>query len=357
MKNLIVFTGGGTAGHVLPNFPLIEKFLSENWEVHYIGSKDGIEKKIIRENFSNIKYHEITCDKLRRYLTYKHLFVPFKLMYGLCEAISILRKLKPKLIFSKGGFVSVPVSVAAWILRIPIVVHESDYSVGLANKLVFPFAKLIAVSFNKSIYNSKYNHKMVEVGPLIRKSFLDIKKLENIEINFADKNKKTILIMGGSLGAKSINHCIYQNFEALTEKYNIIHICGGNNLSNFEYKNNSYYVFEYLNQGLSYLISISDLVISRAGINSIWEILMLKKPNILIPLSKAQSRGDQIENAQYFKNLNVCAIINDQNINFNTLNNSIEEIFNNYDVYLKNINNLNLQLGDTKLYDEISKLL
>jgi UDP-N-acetylglucosamine--N-acetylmuramyl-(pentapeptide) pyrophosphoryl-undecaprenol N-acetylglucosamine transferase len=357
VKNLIVFTGGGTAGHVLPNFPLIEKFLSEKWEVHYIGSKDGIEKKIINENFANIQYHEITCDKLRRYLTYKHFFVPFKLMYGLCEAISILRKLKPKLIFSKGGFVSVPVSLAAWILRTPIVIHESDYSIGLANKVVFPFAKLIAVSFNKSIYNPKYNQKMIEVGPLIRKSFLDITKPENLEINFVDKDKKTILIMGGSLGAKNINNCVYQNFQALKEKYNIIHICGGNNLPNFEYSKNSYYVFEYLNQGLSYLIFISDLIISRAGINSIWEIVMLKKPNILIPLSKAHSRGDQIENGQYFKNLNVSKIIDDQDINFNTLNHAIEEIFNNYDVYLKNINNLNLQLGDTKLYDEISKLL
>jgi UDP-N-acetylglucosamine--N-acetylmuramyl-(pentapeptide) pyrophosphoryl-undecaprenol N-acetylglucosamine transferase len=353
VNNLIVFTGGGTAGHVLPNFPLIERFLSENWSVHYIGSNDGIEKKIIEENFPNIEYHGITCDKLRRYLTYKHLFVPFKLAYGLFEAISLLKRLNPRLIFSKGGFVSVPVSIAARILGIPIVVHESDYSIGLANKLVFPFAKLIAVSFSKSIYDSKYRQKMVEVCPLIRESFFDLKKPQDMRIDFSNKNKKTILIMGGSLGAKSINNFVYQNFDELTKKYNIIHICGKKNLPNFQFTNDSYYVFEYLNDGLSYLISISDLVISRAGVNSIWEILMLKKPSILIPLSKAQSRGDQIENAKYFENLKVTRVLNDESINFNTLNDVIEEIFNNYDVYLQNINNLNLQLGSAKLYDEI----
>jgi UDP-N-acetylglucosamine--N-acetylmuramyl-(pentapeptide) pyrophosphoryl-undecaprenol N-acetylglucosamine transferase len=356
MNKKIVFTGGGTAGHVLPSFPLIEKFLADGFEVHYIGSKDGIEKELLAKNFPDVKYHGITCDKLRRYITYKHFFMPFKLSYGFSEALFLLHKLKPAVVFSKGGFVSVPVAILAWILRIPIIVHESDYSVGLANKLVFPFAKLIAVSFSKELYSSKYHRNMIHVGPLIRKSFLSTKCPENINIYFPDKEKKTIMIMGGSLGAKSINSFVYNNLPELTEKFNVIHICGRGN-KKYGLENSSYFAFEYLNEGISYLMSVSDLIVSRAGVNSIWEILLMKKPNILIPLSIKQSRGDQIENAHYFEKLSVSKVINDENLNAESLIHQIEEIFNNYQVYLKSIEQLNLQLGQEVLYEEILKLL
>lgn len=352
MNNKIVFTGGGTAGHVLPNFPLIERFLEKNWEIHYIGSKDGIEKNLIEKNFPNIKYYGITCDKLRRYLTYKHLFVPFRLGYGFGEALFLLRKLKPKLVFSKGGFVSVPISMAAWFLRIPIVVHESDYSVGLANKLVFPLAKLIAVSFDKSNYHKLYQHKMIQVGPLIRKSFLNKDCPESMDIYFPNQNKKTILIMGGSLGAKSINLLVYNYLAELTEKYNIIHICGKGNVRK-SLQNAHYFVFEYLDDGIQYLMKISDMIISRAGANSIWEILLSGKPNILLPLSKKQSRGDQIENAYYFEKLGVSRVIEEENFNFEFLMHEIEGIFNKYIIYLKNIEKLDLNLGDETLFENI----
>jgi UDP-N-acetylglucosamine--N-acetylmuramyl-(pentapeptide) pyrophosphoryl-undecaprenol N-acetylglucosamine transferase len=352
----IVFTGGGTAGHVLPNFPLIERFIANNWEIKYVGSKDGIESKIVQENFPNIEYKGITCDKLRRYVTYKHLFVPFKLSYGLFEAIRFLRKVRPKLIFSKGGFVSVPVCFAGWILGIPIVTHESDYSVGLANRIIFPMSKLIGVSFDKSIYGSGFKKRMIQVGPLIRQSFIDKKKPDNMVIDFADKSKKTLLFMGGSIGAQSINLFIESNLKVLTDRFNIIHIRGKKN--SFALKSSeSYKVFDYLNDGLSYLISISDLVVSRAGANSIWETLILKKPMILIPLSKKSSRGDQIENAEYFKKLGVVEVLEDDSLNLETLNALIEEIFNKYNLYLSRIANLDLCLGDEKLYEAIMNLI
>ncbi len=350
----IVFTGGGTAGHVLPNFPLIERFLKDKWTVYYIGSKDGIEKKIIEENFQNkVQYFGITCDKLRRYGTYKHLFMPFKLAYGFFEALHLLQKLKPDIVFSKGGFVSVPIVLSAWLLRKKIVVHESDYSVGLANKLVFPMANLIALSFDISLYNKKYYQKMMQVGPLIRSSFLEKKNIFNID--FSDKNKKSLLILGGSLGAKNINETIYRNIDELTSKFNVIHVCGNGNLPSFstEKYNHSYYVFEFLNEGISHLMSISDLIISRAGVNSIWEILMMKKPSILIPLSAKKSRGDQIDNARYFNALNITKVIQDDDLNFHILMQEVNEIFQNYQFFCDEIEKNNFKLGDEALYKRI----
>ena len=352
MRNIIVFTGGGTAGHVLPNFPIISRFLENNWEVHYIGSKDGMEKNLIERNFPNIKYHGITCDKMRRYVTYKHLFVPFKLGYGLLEAFLLLKKLKPRVLFSKGGFVSVPASIASWFLKIPIIAHESDYSVGLANKLIFPLAKLIAVSFEKSHYGKRYQNKMFQVGPLTRKAFFNNECPANINICFPDPNKKTILIMGGSTGAKNINLLVYNYLFELIEKFNIIHICGKGNIRE-NLQSAHYFVFEYLDDGLQYLLKISDLIISRAGANSIWEILLTGKPNILLPLSVQQSRGDQIENARYFEKLGVSRVLQEENLTFESLIHEIEEIFNNYEIYLHDIKRLDLTLGDEILYKKI----
>ncbi len=357
MKNKsIVFTGGGTAGHVLPNFPLIDRFLSEGWTVSYVGSKDGIEKELIEKNFPQIKYYGVTCDKLRRYMTWRHFAMPFKLTYGFFETFFLLKKINPDVIFSKGGFVSVPVVLCGKLLKKKIIVHESDYSVGLANKISFPFVDLIAVSFDVSLYDSKYHKKMIQVGPLIRKSFLEKKNI--FDINFSDNQKKTLLVMGGSLGAKNINNTIYNNINNLVEQFNVIHICGKNNLPNFDVEKyrGQYYIFEYLNEGISYLMSISDLIVSRAGVNSIWEILLMKKPAILIPLSAKNSRGDQIHNAKYFEKMNVVDVISDDELNFNILNEKIGLVLANSEKYSNAIEKMNLGLGDERLFEEIMKI-
>ena len=354
----IVFTGGGTAGHVLPNFPLIERFLNDGWRVCYVGSKDGIEKKIIEENFAGkVEYFGITCDKLRRYATYKHVLMPFKLVYGFWEAFFLLKKLKPKLIFSKGGFVSVPVVLSAWMLRKKIVVHESDYSVGLANSLVFPMSNLIGVSFDPSLYEKKYRKKMIQIGPLIRSSFFEKSDLSDIE--FENKEKKTLLILGGSLGAKNINEMVYRNIDELKNKFNVFHVCGRGNLPNFslgKYED-SYRVFEFLNEGIADLMKKSDLIISRAGVNSIWEILLMKKSSILIPLSPKKSRGDQVDNARYFKNLGVTEVIQDDDLNFHILMKKVNEIFENYDSFRQKIEEHNFKIGNDELYEKILSIL
>lgn len=359
-KGTIVFTGGGTAGHVLPNFALMERFLKDEWLVCYIGSKDGIEKELVEKSFhERVKYFGVTCDKLRRYLTWKHLSMPFKLGYGFFETFGVLKRLKPDIIFSKGGFVSVSVILASHLLRKKTIVHESDYSVGLANKLAFPFTDLIAVSFEKSLYDRRYQKKIIQVGPLIRPSFLDLQKPTDMNIDFVDKSKKTLLILGGSLGAKNINDTIYSNIDELTKKFNIIHVCGSRNLPEFlpeKYKD-SYYVFEYLHDGISYLMSISDLIISRAGVNTIWEILLMKKPSILIPLSAKKSRGDQIENAKYFEKFGVTEVIQDDGLNFDILIEKIDLIFKDYKLYCDQISGMNIELGDKKLYKEIMELV
>lgn len=347
MKN-IIFTGGGTAGHVLPNFPLIKKFLQDGWNIGYIGAKNGIEKSLVTSTFPEIKYFEITCDKLRRYLTYKHIFVPFRLFYGLLETIKILHQFKPKYIFSKGGFVSVPIVIAAKILNIPIIIHESDYSVGLANKIAFPFAKIIAVSFP----HLKSNNRTMVIGPLLDEELFMQK---NIDINF-NNPKKIILVIGGSLGAKIINNLIYDNLRQLTADFNIIHICGKGHLptSTSIQNNHSYKVFEYVShEDLIQLLYKCNFVISRAGINSLWEIMLVGRPAILIPLSAKNSRGDQIENAHYFKKLEAVMVLDEDNINKDILINAIHDLDLKENDYLNQIKSLNIKSGVDELYEQI----
>jgi len=292
----IIFTGGGSAGHVTPNIALIEKFLTSNWEINYIGSKTGIEKELITR--LKIPYYNITTGKLRRYFSWQNFLDPLKIIYGIIQALLLCIKLKPNIIFSKGGFVSFPVVIAAWTLRIPVIIHESDLTIGLANKISFPFATKICVTFPNTYQQLGNKKKAILTGIPIRKDFFMENADKGREICNFTLNKKIILVFGGSLGADFINNLIRKLLPQLLPQFQIIHICGKNKIDP-NYQFTGYQQFEYLHNELPHFLAAADLVISRAGANSIYELLILRKPNILLPLSANASRGDQIVNAKY----------------------------------------------------------
>jgi UDP-N-acetylglucosamine--N-acetylmuramyl-(pentapeptide) pyrophosphoryl-undecaprenol N-acetylglucosamine transferase len=323
LRYKIIMTGGGTAGHVTPNLALIPKLKEKGFEIKYIGSIDGIEKEIINKN--NIPFFGISCGKLRRYFDVKNFTDPFKIMKGIVQALKILSKEKPDVIFSKGGFVAVPVVIAASIKKIPVVAHESDMTPGLANKLSAPFCDKLCVTFRESLNYVKGN-KGVITGSPIREEILHGDKIKGKKIcNFND-DKEILLIMGGSLGSKLINEEIRGILDKLLKKFNLIHICGKGNVDRNLINKNGYKQFEYVSEELPNLMKAADYMISRAGANSIFEFLALKKPTLLIPLSKKASRGDQILNSKSFEKEGYSLMLQEEDINKDLLYEKILEL-------------------------------
>lgn len=322
-KYKIIMTGGGTAGHVTPNLALIPKLKENGFEIKYIGSKDGIENEIITKN--NIPFFGISCGKLRRYFDVKNFTDPFKIIKGIAQALIILSKEKPDVIFSKGGFVAVPVVIAASIKNIPVVAHESDMTPGLANKLSAPFCNKLCVTFRESLNFVKEN-KGVLTGSPIRKEILQGDKNKGKKICDFRDNKEILFIMGGSLGSKVINDEIRKNLNMLLKDFNIIHICGKGNMEESLKNKEGYKQFEYVSEELPDLMKAADYIISRAGANSIFEFLALKKPTLLIPLSKKASRGDQILNSKSFRKEGYALMLEEEEITEGVLYNKILEL-------------------------------
>lgn len=312
-RKKIVLTGGGTAGHVYPALAVAEE-LGE-YELHYIGG-NGIEKDILA-NFPHIKYHQISGVKLERKLTLKNLLIPFKLFRAKNEAKRVLKEIKPNLIFSKGGFIAVPVALAGKKLHIPIVSHESDLSMGLANKIILHYCDIMCTSFEETAKNKK----CVFSGQPIRNQIFDGKKQ-----NFFNNNLPTILVLGGSLGAKFLNDIVFENLGDLTKYFNILHICGKNNFRDTKHIN--YKLFAY-SEKIEDLYASADIVVSRAGSGVINELLALSKPMLLIPLSKKCSRGDQIENAKLFEKKGFAKVIEEEEYNFQIFLKKTNEILKN----------------------------
>lgn len=311
MTKTILFTGGGSAGHVTPNLALIKKFTQENWQAIYIGSNNGIEKEIIAK--TNIPYYCIATGKLRRYFSCQNFIDPFNVLLGFVQAFLLCRKLKPAVVFSKGGFVAFPVVVAAWLNRIPVIAHESDLTPGLANRLSYPFAKVICLTFAESKKYFKENEKILLTGtPLREELFAGDAKRGRDFCGFSD-NKKVILVMGGGLGAKSVNDVVRTALPQLLTNYQVVHLCGKGKLIN-SVSLPGYKQFEYLHAELADVIACADMVISRAGANSLYELLALHKPHILIPLSTAGSRGDQLDNAKHFAELGLSQVVLEQEL-------------------------------------------
>ena len=320
----IVMTGGGTAGHVTPNIALIPSLREAGYEISYIGSYEGIEKRLIEEQ--NIPYYGISSGKLRRYFDPKNFTDPFKVVKGLAQAISLLKKIKPDIVFSKGGFVSVPVVLAAKICHIPAIIHESDITPGLANKIAIPGATKVCCNFPETL---KYlpKEKAVFTGSPIRQELLSGNADAALTFcKLPEKSKPVLLIIGGSTGSKVINTIVRASLPTLLKNYLVIHLCGKNNLDASLEGMAGYVQLEYAGKELADLFALSDIVISRAGANAIFELLALRKPNILIPLSAAASRGDQILNANSFKNSGYSYVLEEEKLSMETLQNAIAEV-------------------------------
>ena len=322
-KYKIIMTGGGTAGHVTPNLALGPSLEESGFEVKYIGSKDGIEKEIIESK--GIPYYGISSGKLRRYFDIKNFTDPFKVFKGVIEAKKILTKEKPNIVFSKGGFVAVPVVIAASIKKIPVVAHESDITPGLANKLSAPFCDKLCVTFRESLSFVKDN-KGVLTGSPIRSEILNGSKLQGKQICGFKDEKEILFIMGGSLGSKVINDVIRENLDEILTKFNVIHICGKGNLDSKLQSYTGYKQFEFVSDELPHLMKAADYIVSRAGANSIFEFLALKKPTLLIPLSRKASRGDQILNANSFKKEGYSLVLEEEEITKESFLSYLEEL-------------------------------
>lgn len=350
----IVLTGGGTAGHVTPNIALIPSLKEAGYDIFYIGSYDGIEKKLISD--FDIPYYGISSGKLRRYFDVKNFTDPFKVLKGCKEAFSIIRKIKPDILFSKGGFVSVPVVYAAKRLKIPVIIHESDMTPGLANKLSIPSASKVCCNFPETV---KYlpEGKAVLTGSPIRKELSQGSKLAGLKFCNFTANKPVILVVGGSMGAVTVNNCIRSILPTLLEKFQVVHLCGKDKLDSSLKNIKGYVQFEYIKEELKDLFEIADIVVSRAGANAICELLALKKPNILIPLSASASRGDQILNARSFEKQGFSCVIEEEQLTDELLVNSINNVYENKQRFINKMSESNQSDAVsiiTKLITELS---
>lgn len=327
----IILTGGGTAGHVTPNIALLPSLKKAGYDISYIGSYEGIEKKLIEEQ--NIPYYGISSGKLRRYLDIKNFTDPFRVLKGFSEAKKLMKQIQPDILFSKGGFVSVPVVFAAKHYKIPVIIHESDMTPGLANKLSLPMATKICCNFPETV-KLLPEGKAVLTGSPIRAELH--KGTRNIGLKFAglSTGKPVILVIGGSQGSAAINQAVRAILSQILTKYQVIHICGKDNLDNSLKNTAGYAQFEYVKNELKDVFAAADLIISRAGANAICEILSLRKPNILIPLSKAASRGDQILNADSYQKQGFSKVIEEENLTGKILWDSIEEVYQNKQTYI-----------------------
>lgn len=325
----IIFTGGGSAGHVTPNLALIAKLKKEHWQIYYIGSKNGQEKHIVQK--INIPYFSIPTGKLRRYFSWQNFIDPWKILFGIISSYILCWKIRPHIVFSKGGFVAFPVVVAAWAYRIPVIVHESDFSPGLANRFSFPFASKICFTFEdtKKYINPKYKNKLVWSGTPIRPELFNGDAAMGRKICGFNNNKKVIFVQGGGLGADSVNKIIRELLPALQKDFQIIHSCGKGKVDHTFDEFPSYYQSEYFHEELPHILACADLVISRAGANSVHELLALKKPHLLLPLSQKSSRGDQLLNAKHYASLGLSTVIYPEGLNAKNLQEKIYTLSNN----------------------------
>ncbi|HOP74251.1 MAG TPA: undecaprenyldiphospho-muramoylpentapeptide beta-N-acetylglucosaminyltransferase [Bacillota bacterium] len=319
----IILTGGGTAGHVMPNLALVPELRRNGWEISYIGSYTGIERELVTE--AEIPYYPIATGKFRRYFSMKNFTDPFRVVQGLGQAVALMRKLRPNIVFSKGGFVSVPVVIGAWLNRIPVILHESDLTPGLANRLSLPFATAICATFPETLAHLPAEKTHLTGNP-IRAQLLQGSKEKGLKLCGFNSSKPVLAVLGGSLGSVTINEAIRAILPELLKRYQVVHICGKGNLDQ-RVDQPGYRQFEFVNEELPHLLAVADICVSRAGSNFIFELLALKKPALLIPLSKAASRGDQILNARSFAKQGFSAVLLEEELSKERLLSMINQLY------------------------------
>jgi len=351
----IVMTGGGTAGHVTPNIALFDSLQKDGYEIYYIGSYEGIEKGLIEDK--KIPYYGISSGKFRRYRSWKNLTDPFRVLHGFFQARRLLGRIRPNVVFSKGGFVSVPVVMAAKTRHIPVIIHESDLTPGLANKLAMPSATKVCCNFPETLpYLPK--EKAVLTGSPIRQELLHGNKQAAKDFCGFTDDLPILMVMGGSIGSVYINNAIRGCIDTLLTKYQIIHLCGKGNIDESLKDKKGYAQFEYISENLPDLFAAADLVVARAGANSICELLALHKPNILIPLSRNASRGDQILNANSFAKQGFSAVLEEEEVTSEKLMATIDDVMAHRSKYIdamKNSGQMNAIETIMGLIEEVSR--
>lgn len=343
----IVLTGGGTAGHVTPNIAMIPTLQEKGFQISYIGSYDGIEKKLIEE--MGIPYYGISSGKLRRYFDVKNFTDPFNVIKGFFEAKKLMKKLNPDVVFSKGGFVTVPVVVAAKLSKVPAFIHESDMTPGLANKLCLPFCTKVCCNFPEAIKNLPAK-KAVLTGTPIRQELLSGSKENALKFTGLTAEKPVIMIIGGSLGSVVVNNAVRKILPELLKDFQVIHLCGKGKVDESLKNQTGYVQYEYIKDELADLFALSDIIISRAGANAICEISALKKPNLLIPLSANASRGDQILNARSFERLGYSKVIEEEQLTDSLLLDEIKDLYKNKEHFIE-------KMSQSKHNDSIGQIV
>ncbi len=331
----IVMTGGGTAGHVTPNIALMPALKEAGYEISYIGSYNGIEKELIEKE--GIDYYGISSGKLRRYFDVKNFTDPARVLKGYKEARRVLKKEQPDVIFSKGGYVTVPVVFAAKNMNIPVIIHESDLTPGLANKLAIPKATYVCHNFPETAEHLPEGKSRLTGCP-IRQELFEGDREAGLNFLGYDGSKPILMIIGGSTGAQAINECVRASLDKLTATFDIVHLCGKGKLDDSYSDNPSYKQYEYVSDELNDVFACADMVISRAGANAICELLALKKPHLLIPLSASASRGDQILNANSFKKQGFSEVLEEEDMTSDTLVSTVENVYFNRENYISRMN-------------------
>ena len=345
----IVLTGGGTAGHIMPNIALLE-YLGD-FEVHYIGAINGVEQELMSA-FPNVTYHAIHTGKLRRYLSLENVKDFFRFQRGIFDARKVLKQIKPDIIFSKGGYVAVPVAAAARKYKIPLITHESDLTPGLANKLISNVAFKVLTTFPETASMIKDGKGMYSGAP-VRSVLFNGDKEKGLSFLGLDGNKPVLLVMGGSKGSRRINDALYGVLNELCEKFDVVHICGPRNVfENSDFPAN-YRQFAFINEELPDVLAATDYVITRGGSNSIHEFGALKKPMLIIPLSKAASRGDQILNANSFVERGIALKLEEEDLTPEALYTKVRELVNKKASIIEKLNEVNFKNGTKVVYNEI----
>ena len=346
-------TGGGSAGHVIPALPVADLLLAQGYRVHFIGTRSGLEQGYLGDR--ELIFHGISAGKLRRYFSLQNITDVFRISRAVIESVALLLRIRPSVLFSKGGFVSLPPVFAAWLLRIPVVAHESDLTPGLANRLSLPFIQTLCTSFADTQF-AGFTGRKVLTGTPVRRELLDGDAAAGRRALGVENNggKKILLITGGSLGAETLNRIVRDNLDALTDRFFVVHVCGVGKTEDIQRE--GYLQLEFVDEGWGDFLAAADLVISRAGANALFEWVALAKPNVLVPLPLAGSRGDQIANAQYAKAHGWSEVLEEQDVTPQTLLSALDRLEQHTTTYREAMGALDSASAADRLVDEIQRL-
>ena len=323
MQPLVFLTGGGTAGHVTPNLALVPLLSQKGYRIGYIGRKNSIEEQLAKG--AALPFYPIHAGRLHRDFNLENWVSPLQSLWGTAQAARLIRREQPAVILCKGGFVSVPVALAGHMQGVPVILHESDMTPGLANRLCLPAADVVCTGFEETLGYLPHK-KAIYTGTPVRGELLGGSAEEGRRITGLQGRRPVVLIMGGSSGAGAINAVVGPGAAYLTERYQIVHLCGRKQVQGCEPRR-GYFPMAYAGKELPHLYALADIVVSRAGANALAEILLLKKPNILIPLPKAVSRGDQILNATSFAGKGYSYVLPQEELTVKRLRQALDQVY------------------------------